>query len=189
MVTRDPVATFRSSVSRSRLVTALVAGFVATHIATVTGYWYHGIQLPDLGWPNFNGLLLLGTEASPLAQFWAGTAYHLATGISFALFFAFVIHPLIPLPYSFAGNLAKALLFSIALATLSAGWWVPQLFNQVFGTDLGWFSQGVGRLLGVSSWKAVFGIYLWHLVYGFNLGALYNPLPAEVVADRTTVTG
>ena len=28
----------RFSVSNSRLVTALVAGFVATHIATVTGY-------------------------------------------------------------------------------------------------------------------------------------------------------
>jgi hypothetical protein len=175
---REPAA-FRSAVSRSRLVTALVAGFVATHIATVTGYWYHGIQLPDLGWPNFNGVLLLGTDASALAQFWAGTVYHTATGISFALFYAFVIHPLIPLPGSTAGNLAKALLFAVALATLSAGWWVPQLFNQVFQADLGWFSQNVGRILGVASWKAVFGIYLWHLVWGLNLGLIYNPLPPE----------
>jgi hypothetical protein len=178
MVARDTVAPFRSEVSNSRLITALVAGFVATHIATVTGYWYHGIGLPDLGWPNFNGILLLGKDASPLAQFWAGTAYHAATGISFALFFAFIVHPRIPLANTTRGNLAKALLFSIALATLSAGWWVPQLFNQVFGTDLGWFSQKLGTLLGVSSWKAVFGIYLWHLIYGLNLGLIYNPLPA-----------
>lgn len=166
-------------VSRSRLVTALVAGFVATHIATVTGYWFHGVNLPDLGWPNFNGILLLGQDASPLAQFWAGTAYHLATGISFALVYAFIIHPRIPLPNSTLGNIGKALLFSVALGTLSAGWWVPQLFNQVFGTDLGWFSQNVGQLLGTSAWQAVLGIYVWHIIYGINLGLIYSPQGAE----------
>jgi hypothetical protein len=179
MATRDPLMTFRSAVSRSRLVTALVAGFVATHIATVTGYWYHGVNLADLGWPNFNGLLLLGVDASPLAQFWAGTVYHLATGICFALIFAFFIHPRIPLANTTGGNVAKALIFSLVLATLSAAWWVPQLFNQVFNTDLGWFSQNVGQLLGVSAWKPVFGIYLWHIIWGLNLGLFYSPLPDE----------
>jgi hypothetical protein len=169
---------FRSAVSRSRLVTALVAGFVATHIATVTGYWFHGINLPDLGWPNFNGILLLGKDASPLAQFWAGTVYHDLTGISFALFFAFIFHPRIRIANSTGGNLAKALIFGILLATISAIWWVPQLFNQVFNYDFGWFSQNLGKFLGTSSWKAVFGIYLWHIVYGVNLGLIYNPLPA-----------
>jgi hypothetical protein len=179
MATNATVEPFRSQVSQSRLVTALVAGFVATHIATVTGYWYHGVNLPDLGWPNFNGILLLGVKASPLSQFWAGTAYHLATGICYALLFAFIVHPKIPLPNSTGGNLGKAILFSLVLATLSAGWWVPQLFNQEFGTNLGWFSQHVGALLGVSAWKVIFGIYLWHIIYGLNLGLIYNPLPAE----------
>jgi hypothetical protein len=164
------------AVSKSRLVTALVAGFVATHIATVTGYWYHGINLPDLGWPDFNGTLLLGTEASPLSRFVAGAVFHGLTGISFALFFAYVVHPVLPLPNTTAGNVAKALLFSFALATISAGWWVPQLFNQVFNADLGFFSQNVGPLFFKrGGWTVPFGIYLWHFVYGLNLGLLYNP--------------
>lgn len=179
MATSETLTTFRSEVSRSRLVTALVAGFVATHIATVSGYWFHGINLPDLGWPNFNGLLLLGTDASPLSQFWAGTAYHLATGICFALFYAFIVHPRIPLANTMGGNVAKGILFALVLATLSAAWWVPQLFNQVFQTDLGWFSQNVGTLLGTSAWKPIVGIYLWHIIYGLNLGLIYNPAPAE----------
>jgi hypothetical protein len=170
---------FRSEVSSSRLITALVAGFVATHIATVTGYWYHGINLPDLGWPNFNGLLLLGQESSQLAQFWAGTVYHTFTGISFALFYAYIVHPRIPLPNSRGGNVVKGILFGLVLATLSAGWWVPQLFNQIFERDLGWFSQNVGELLGAGGWEVILGIYLWHIIWGLNLGLLYNPLPPE----------
>jgi hypothetical protein len=176
---------FRSAVSGSRLVTALVAGFVATHIATVTGYWYHGINLADLGWPDFNGVLLLGPDASRLSQFWTGAVFHALTGISFALFYAFIVHPRLRfLPDSTAGNIGKAVVFSLALATISAIWWVPQLFNQVFQTDLGWFSQNVGGLLGVDAWKPVFGIYLWHFVYGVNLGLMYNPLPVGAYARQ-----
>jgi hypothetical protein len=170
----------RFEVSSSRLVTALVAGFVATHIATVTGYWYHGINMPDLGWPNFNGVLLLGTDASPLAQFWAGTVYHTATGISYALFYAYIIHPWLPIKNSRGGNILKALIWAAILATISAIWWVPQLFNSVYQADLGWFSQNVGPLFFNSSeWTVPVGIYLWHAVWGLTLGLIYNPLPVE----------
>jgi hypothetical protein len=179
MDTRERSAPVRFEVSDSRLVTALVAGFVATHIATVTGYWFHGINLPDLGWPNFNGLLLLGTDASPVSQFVSGAVFHGLTGISFALFYAFIFHPLLPIKNSRGGNLLKALIFAGILATLSAIWWVPQLFNQVFQTDLGWFSQNLGTLLGTDAWKPIVGIYLWHVIYGVNLGLIYNPLPSE----------
>lgn len=172
-------APVRFEVSGSRLVTALVAGFVATHLATVTGYWFHGINLPDLGWPNFNGLLLLGTDSSPLAQFWAGTVYHTATGISFALFYAYIFHPWLKIENSRRGNIIKAEIFAAILATLSAVWWVPQLFNQVFQADLGWFSQNVGQILGTPAWKPIVGIYLWHAIWGLNLGLIYNPMPAE----------
>jgi hypothetical protein len=46
------------------------------------------------------------------------------------------------------GNIAKAEIWALVPATLSAIWWVPQ-------------------------------IYLWHLIWGLNLGLIYNPLPAE----------
>lgn len=176
MATGTGVTKFRSQVSNSQLVTALVAGFVATHIATVSGYWFHGINLPDLGWPNFNGLLLLGTEASPVSQFVSGAVFHMFTGICFALFYAFIVHPRLPMANTPRGNIIKALIFGAILATLSAIWWVPQLFNQVFQTDLGWFSQNVGELLGTEAWKPIVGIYLWHVIYGLNLGLIYNPL-------------
>jgi hypothetical protein len=168
---------FRSAVSSSQLVTALVAGFVATHIATVSGYWFHGINMPDLGWPNFNGLLLLGPDATPLSQFWAGAVFHMFTGICFALFYAFIVHPRLPLPNTTKGNMIKALIFAAVLATVSAAWWVPQLFNQQ--ADLGWFSQNVGKVFfnGMAGWKPIVGIYLWHLIFGVNLGLIYNPLP------------
>ncbi|MGH3691258.1 MAG: hypothetical protein ACRDT7_13960 [Microbacterium sp.] len=176
MATGAQVTQFRSEVSNSRLVTALVAGFVATHVATVAGYWFHGINLPDLGWPNFNGLLLLGTESSPVSQFVAGAVFHMFTGICFAIFYAFIVHPRLSLKNTRGGNIAKALIFSAVLATLSAVWWVPQLFNQVFQTDLGWFSQNVGELLGTDAWKPIVGIYLWHVIYGLNLGLIYSPM-------------
>lgn len=164
----EPRTGWRSTVSRSKLLTAFVAGFVATHIATVTGFWYHGVFLEDLDWPAFNGFLIIPDE-STLAQFWAGTIYHYATGISFALLFAFLIHPLFRGGNSTAGNIGKAIAFSMGLALLSALWWVPALFPEF---NPGFFSTNLGA-------KVVIGIFVWHLIYGINLGAIYNPLPAE----------
>ena len=177
MATRE--TTFRSDVSNSKLVTALVAGFVATHVATIFGFWFHGFNLPDLAWPTFNGILLLGKDASPLSIFWAGTVYHTATGICFALFYAYIVHPRLPIPNSTGGNLAKAEIWALILATLSAIWWVPQLFNSVFSFDFGFFSQNLGKFLQVPAWKGIFGIYLWHLIWGLNLGLIYNPKGEE----------
>jgi hypothetical protein len=178
MRSMDRATPWREIVTKHRVVAAVIAALVATHIATVTGYWFHGIELPDLGWPDFNGNLLLGVKASALSKFWAGTAYHYATGVSYGLFFAFIVHPMLRIKNSTGGNMLKGVLFGMVLATISAIWWVPQLFNSVFGADLGWFSQNVARLFYKQpAWKVPFGIYLWHFVYGFNLGAFYNPLP------------
>jgi hypothetical protein len=168
--------------SNNRLVAALVAGFVATHVATVSGYWFHGINLPDLGWPNFNGLLL-GTEASPLAQFWAGTVYHTFTGIAFALLFAFLVHPKLPLPNTRSGNIWKALIFGAILATLSADVVGAAVVNQVFQTDLGRFSQNVGQLFGTSAWKPIVGIYR-----GTRSGAVLGLMQPEGSRRRVGVS-
>jgi len=170
---RDRTTPWRVFVTERPLAGALVAGFVATHLATVTGYWYHGLGLksgqglPDLGWPAFNGALLLG-KGSEVQQFWAGTVYHLFTGMAFSLAFAFLLFPLFRSPNTMRANIIKGLVFGLALATISAGWWVPQLFPTIHA---GFFSHNLG-------WKTVFGIYLWHIIYGVNLGALYSPLPS-----------
>lgn len=167
-------SSWRRTVTERPLAGALVAGFVATHIATVTGYWYHGLALtsgegfPDLGWPAFNGLLLIPDEGG-LAQFWAGTVYHLFTGLSFSFVYAFLLFPMFRGKNSVGGNIVKALVFALVLATISAVWWVPQLFPAF---NPGFFSWNLG-------WKTVFGIYLWHVIYGLNLGALYSPLATD----------
>jgi hypothetical protein len=161
---------WRSTVSRQRIAYGLLAAFVATHIATVSGVWYKIIGLPDLSWPAFNGILLLthqGVEASGTDQFWAGSVYHFLTGICYGLIFVFLIHPLLPIRNTFVGNIAKALIWAGVLATLSALLWVPRNFPEF---DPGFFTNNLG-------WKTVLGIYIWHAVYGLNLGALYNPLP------------
>jgi hypothetical protein len=178
MAARARTAPWRRFVTERPLAGALVAGFVATHLATVTGYWYHGLTLtagkgglPDLGWPGFNGLLLVGPKESGLAQFWAGSVFHLATGMAFSLAFCFLLFPLFRWQNTVGGNIAKGIAFGLALATISAGWWVPQLFPALHA---GFFSHNLG-------WRTVFGIYLWHIIYGVNLGALYSPLPQVVV--------
>ena len=172
--TTTRVTSWRRTVTERPLAGALVAGFVATHIATVTGYWYHGLALhsgagfPDLGWPAFNGLLLIPKE-SALSQFWAGSIYHLFTGLAFSLAYALLLFPLFRWKNTIGMNIVKALVFAFVLATISAVWWVPQLFPAF---NPGFFSWNLG-------WKTVFGIYLWHLIYGLNLGAFYSPLPDE----------
>ena len=171
--------TWRAEVSKRRLAYALLAAFVATHIATVSGYWYKIIGIPTLGWPQFNGILLLvhpcgpkGCGATATQQFWAGTFYHLLTGVCFGLIFVYLIHPLIPIANTFVGNIAKGLIWGGVLATLSALLWVPRDFPEF---NPGRFSQN----LHPGGWQIVLGIYIWHAVYGLHLGAIYNPLPDE----------
>ena len=160
--------TWRSTVSNSKLATALVAGVVATHIATITGYWYGIIGLPNLDWPRFNGLLLF-PDGSDVTKFVSGAIFHTFTGMSLSLIYAFLIHPLLPGRNTTLGNIGKGLVWGEFLAIVSALIWVPRLFPQF---NPGFFSVGLG-------WKTVVGIFIWHAVYGVHLGSIYNPLPAE----------
>ena len=163
---------WRAEVTKRRLAYALLAAFVATHIATVSGYWYKIIGIPVLGWPQFNGILLMGhtgSSADGAQQFWAGAVFHLMTGICFGLIYVFLIHPLIPIANTFYGNIAKGLIWGGVLATSSALLWVPRNFPEFHP---GFFTNNLG-------WKTVLGIYVWHAVYGLHLGAIYNPLPED----------
>jgi hypothetical protein len=167
--------TWRGLVMRKPLACALVAAFVATHMATVSGYWYKIIGIPVLGWPQFNGILLLGhtgSGGSGTAQFWSGAVFHFLTGVCYALIFIFLIHPLLPGRNTVLGNLGKALLWGGVLATLSALLWVPRNFPEFHP---GFFTNNLG-------WKTVIGIYIWHAVYGATLGAFWSPLPKEEAA-------
>ena len=66
-----------------------------------------------------------------------------------------------------AGNVASGLLYSVVLTVISLGVLVPYAYVPKQG--YGFFS-----FYGPDGWKLPFGILVWHLVYGFFLGALYQ---------------
>lgn len=172
---------WRDYVTRHRLVVAIVGGLVATHVTTNLGMWYHGIGLPDLNFNMLNGYLVFGNSANafgtdgfqdPVILTLFGAGAHYAQGVAFALIYAFGIHPLLPIANTFAGNFAKALIWGLVLATLSSVWWI-NLFPNLAGpgVNAGLFFSNFGP----DQLKWVIAVYLWHVVYGFHLGAFYQP--------------
>lgn len=170
---------WRNYVTKHRLVVAIVGGLVATHVTTNLGMWYHGIGLNDLNFNWLNGLLVFGNSAmspdgmmDPVTLTLFGGAAHYAQGVAFALIFAFGIHPLLPFGNTVRGNFIKAIIWGLILGTLSVVWWI-NLFPNLFGagTSAGIFFANAGP----DQLKWLASVYLWHIVYGFNLGAFYQP--------------
>lgn len=160
---------WRVWVTRHPIGGALISGFVATHIATVFGVWFHGIGLPDLNWPVANGAVI-DPKGSFVAQWMLGEFVHGLDGLVFTLIFALFIFPLFKWGFSSGANMGKAMIFALVLATISAGFLVPYVYFPHFG--VGFFTNNLG-------WKEVFAIYLWHIVFGVNLGLMYNPVAPD----------
>jgi hypothetical protein len=154
-------------VTRHPLGGAVLAGIVAGQITTVWGSWFSGVGLPNLDWPLANGFVIDPT-GSVIEQWVIGLWIHEIDCIVFAIIFAFFLFPIMGKVVSTAMNMGKAIVFSMVLATLSAGFLVPYVYYPAY--HLGVFGE---------TWKTIFAIYLWHLIFGLNLGAVYNPLPAD----------
>ncbi len=181
---------WKAYVTQHRLIVAIVGGLVATHVTTNLGMWYHGLGLPDLNFNILNGYLVFGNSANafgtdgiqdPVTLTLFGAGAHYAQGVAFALIYAFGIHPLLPIANSIAGNFAKAIIWGLILATLSAVWWI-NLFPNLAGpgVNAGFFFSNFGP----DQVKWIVALYLWHIVYGFNLGAFYQPNdPATKTAE------
>jgi hypothetical protein len=164
--TDDSLPRWRAWAATHPIGSSLLAGAVATQFATVFGIWFRGFGLPTLNWPTVNGALIIPT-ASPGAQYFAGLLSHFADGVFFALLFALLFHPLVPLRNTLLGNLIKGLLYGTVLAIISAAWWVPAVYVP---HHAGFLSTSLG-------WKLTFGIFLWHWIYGYFLGTVYCPMP------------
>jgi hypothetical protein len=173
------MADWRVWVTNHWFASSLIAGFVATHLATVFGLFFRGVGLPNLNWPTTNGALglLPATDSTTTAQFWVGEFIHGIDGIVFAFMFVLLIHPRIPLPNTSSGNLVKAVGYSIVLAVISAGFLIPYVYYPHSGVGLFSFDAATTFGLADAGWKLPAAILLWHLIYGFFLGTLYNPLP------------
>jgi hypothetical protein len=154
--------------------------------------WFHGLGLPDLNFNILNGYLVFGNSANafgtegfqdPVILTLFGAGAHYAQGVIFGLIFAFGIHPLIPISNSVVGNISKAVIWGLVLATLSALWWINLFPNLAgAGVNAGLFFSNFGP--DQLTWIAA--LYLWHIVWGINLGLFYNPKDLPETADATT---
>ena len=164
---------------------AAIAGLVAGQMATIVGYFFNAVGLPQLNWPAVNGALVV-PGGSPGAQWFAGAFVHTVDTVVFALLFVVFLWRMIPFPNTSFGNVGKGVVYSVILAVLSAGVLVPYVYFQKVGLDA--FSFGIPFPVPQPStaaaqaavytdigWKLPFAILVWHLVYGFFLGALYDP--------------
>src|SRR5712671_1804739 len=108
-------ARYRAWVSSHKVSAALLAAVVATHMATIIGYWMPSIGLPQLDWNRINGAIYT-PKASPDLQFLSGGVFHYIDGIVFTALFAVAVYPLLRWRSTTFGTALKGLLFGTILA-------------------------------------------------------------------------
>ena len=167
----NPYYDIRALVTRHKIATALLAGLVATHLATMFGYWDHLFGLKVINFNYGNGLQVFApngpAHASYVTTFLVGGGIHYFNGVAFAVLFAFAVHPLIPIR-------------NTALAIMSAAVMTPYVFLTQL--HLGFFSHRAGFWF-------VAGLFFWHWIFGAALATIYNPLPDdEVIESKVTLS-
>jgi len=165
---------------------AIIAAFIATHIATMAGLWFGGARLPQFDFNTLNGYLVLGLNygfANPAINFVVGGIIHYTSGIIWGVVFALIVHPAIgrfikPLAaLTPVNNYIKGVLWGLVLWIISSAFWMPLLIGPLFAP----IGVGVGPFLtsfGPYGVQALFTNLLWHSIYGINLGRLFSPTPA-----------
>jgi hypothetical protein len=171
--TTNPYYEIRAIATRHKIATAILAGLVATHLASMLGFWNHAFGLTVLDFNTLNGLQLL-PHASHNVDFFTGAGAHYTNGVCFAILYAFTFHALIPIRNTALGNLAKALIFGTFLAVVALLVMVPLVFEPQ--AHLGFFSHRAGFTFILST-------FVVHWAYGVFLGTIYNPLPDQTVIE------
>ncbi|HEY5539413.1 MAG TPA: hypothetical protein VIL58_07740 [Thermoplasmata archaeon] len=173
-------------IGKSVASSGIIAGLIATQIATVFGLWFTGAKLPQFDFNTLNGYLALGTTygfTHPAENFLIGGIIHYVDGILWGLIFALIIHPMLgqfikPLaPLTPTNNFIKGIIWGLALWIISSALWMPLLIGPLLD-NVGF--GGVGPFLTHFStfvgYQAVFTNLLWHTIWGLNLGLMFNPV-------------
>src|SRR5438309_11313316 len=149
----DPV--WRVWITRHRVGAAILAGIVATHMATIIGFWLPAVGLPKLDWPSANGGVFT-PYGSAIQQFVSGSVFHYTDGVVFTVVFALALHHLLPWRNTERGNLATRRFFGTVLAIISCGFMLPLVYFTQFHP--GCLSLNLG-------WTAILPIHRWHRVH------------------------
>lgn len=172
-------------IGKSAGKSAVIAAFIATHVATVAGLWFDGARLPKFDFNTLNGYLALGLtygSTHPAENFVIGGLIHYTSGILWGVIFALIIHPMLgklfkPLSaMNPTTNYVKGLIWGWVLWIISSALWMPLLIDPLFGGGV------VGPFLtkfGPYGVQAVLTNLFWHSIYGVNLGLLYSPTHAS----------
>ncbi len=149
----------------------LLIGLIATHIATLIGYYLPGVGLPDLKWAHFNGAFLgNSTEGDVSGSFINGYIVHTIDGIAFAVLFAALVRSKL----TFLKNgILKGVFYGLLLGIISIGFLIPYVYAPKAGFGL--FSFGDNDFgTNPDHWKLPFAVLLWHAIYGGIIGQLYK---------------
>lgn len=171
-----------------RVAAIALVGLIATQLGTYFGYVFPAVGLPVLPWPLYNGILgstiadgvngAVVDEAFAVSSnaFFVGHTLHFVNGIVFGVLFGILARDMLPGRNTPSGSIVKGLLYGVIMTIISVGLLVPYAYLP---------EQGYGLFLfdGPDGWKLPFAILVWHLIYGFFLGSLYQPSE-----DRTDVT-
>lgn len=165
-----PSANWRRWVNERPVAAAILVGIIATQLGTYFGYVFPAVGLPTLPWPLYNGALALGAPdlwGTP-GFYFVGLSLHFVNGVVFAVLYAFLARLMLPFADNHMGNVMKGLLYGLIMTVVSVGLLVPYAYVP---------KQGYGFFLfsGPDGWKLPFAVLIWHLIYGFFLGTLYQP--------------
>src|SRR6267378_4461811 len=154
----------RFLIGRTAAANAVVAGFIATMVATISGLWFPGVKLPQFDFNALNGRLAFGDASFPLSrEVWIiGAVIHMIDGVIWSVIFGLVASPVL------------GVLFKPLRPMTPTGSLLGPTFIGVFG-----LSCGVGPFLtcfGPYGVQALFTNLFWHTIYGVNLGLLFSPV-------------
>jgi hypothetical protein len=160
-------------VNRYRVGAAALVGVIATQIATYFGYVFPAIGLPTVPWPLFNGVLGAPVEefGTP-ASYFVGQSIHFVNGVIFTILYAVLALHVLPFRNTHGGNILKGVLYSVVLTIISLGVLVPYAYVPKQG-------YGLFTFYGPDGWKLPAAVLLWHLIWGFFLGVLYQLRPSR----------
>jgi hypothetical protein len=164
---------WRTFVAMHPFAAASIAGLIATQMATLVGYYFIGVGLPQTPWPLFNGFLVAPSDAyGTVASYFAGQSIHMVDAVVFTILYAVLVYGRMPGPNSVGGDIAKGIVYGLILGLISMGFLVPYVYAPKQG--FGFFS-----FYTANTWKLPLSIALWHLTYGFLVGTLYSPIRAR----------